>query len=193
MVDIPFVIIFLLSLTGHEWAHARVAVSLGDPTPRQEGRLTWNVFSHISLPGLVMFLIAKIGWAKPVRINTNNLRCPRTDMLWISLAGPLANLTFALTGAIIWRLFTSALPSWAISILYMTVYLNLMLAFFNLIPIPPLDGAKIIAPFLPLNWAFYLQKVEPWGFIILLVLLNYLGLSDLLAWWGRTAMWFLMG
>ena len=179
-MSIPYIIVFLFSLTGHEWAHARVATNLGDPTPRQEGRLTWNVFSHISLPGMLMFYLTNIGWAKPVRVDTRYLRNPQTDMLWISLAGPLTNLVIALCAAIIWHFALPVWPEWALQTLFIAIYLNIMLAFFNLLPIPPLDGSKIFTSFLPTRWSYLLQQIEPWGFIILLVSLNYLGLGTFL-------------
>ncbi len=179
-INIPVILAFLLGITVHELAHAWTAVKLGDPTPRLEGRLTLNVLAHISLPGLLMLLIAGIGWAKPVRINTFNLRRPGTDMIWISLAGPAANIGLAVLGALLFRFGGGALPG-VYGILLDLMLINLLLAFFNLLPVPPLDGAKLVLPFLPAHWAYQLQRAEAWGFLILLVLLRYLGLGQLLS------------
>ena len=180
MITLPTIIIFLVSIAFHEYAHAWTAVRLGDPTPRQDGRLTLNVLSHISLPGLLMLLIAGIGWAKPVRVNPYNLKRPEMDMLKISLAGPAANLLLAVICAAAWRLDVGHSSGLMVQLFMSGAYLNVMLAFFNLLPLPPLDGSKIISPFIPTRWNRYLQQIEPWGFLILLLLFEFGGLGSVL-------------
>ncbi|MGI6081392.1 MAG: site-2 protease family protein [Limnochordia bacterium] len=178
--------VFLLAISFHEYAHALTAVRFGDPTPRYQGRLTLSFHAHFSWLGALMLIIAGIGWAKPVQINTRNLRNPKSDMLWISLAGPTANLVLAVTFAMLVRL---AMP-WispanmvgrsVVTMLYLGVRLNVLLAAFNLIPIPPLDGAKVANALLPSRWGQALDSMEPWGFVIIYVLLRFFGLDRLL-------------
>jgi Zn-dependent protease len=177
--------VFLLAISFHEFAHAFVAVRLGDPTPRYQGRLTLNFTAHFSWLGALMLLIAGIGWAKPVQINTRNLKNPQSDMLWISVAGPVANIILAVIFAVLIRLLRPLLPANIavisfFAMLYLGVRLNMLLAVFNLIPIPPLDGSKIAYALLPYNWGRALQSVEPWGFIIIYVLLRFFSLDRLL-------------
>ena len=182
MTDIREIIltvpVFLLAISLHEYAHALVAVRLGDPTPRYQGRLTLNFTSHVSLLGTLMLLVAGIGWAKPVQINTRNLKDPVRDMIWISLAGPVANVVLAVIFAIIARIVRPFLPMTIIgqsifAILYIGVYLNLLLAVFNLIPIPPLDGSKMAGAVLPYRVTQSLAGIERWGFLIIYVLPRY--------------------
>lgn len=177
--------VFLLAISLHEYAHAFTAVKLGDPTPRYQGRLTLNFLAHFSWVGTLMLLIAGIGWAKPVQINTRNLKNPRMDTLWISLAGPLSNMFLAVAFSLLFRLSAPLLPAGPVGqstgfLLYLGVRLNLLLAFFNLIPVPPLDGAKVLAPLIPYRWAVMLQHLESWGFVIIYLLLRHFGLGRLL-------------
>ncbi|NLN19781.1 MAG: site-2 protease family protein [Firmicutes bacterium] len=178
--------VFLLAISFHEYAHALTAVRLGDPTPRYRGRLTLNFHAHFSWLGALMLIIAGIGWAKPVEINTRNLRNPKTDMLWISLAGPTANLVLAVAFAMLVRLAipwvtpASIVGRSVVTMLYLGVRLNVLLAAFNLIPIPPLDGAKVANALLPSHWGRALESMEPWGFVIIFVLLRFFGLDRLL-------------
>jgi len=186
-LGIEEIVAFLLAITVHELAHAVVAVKLGDPTPRLEGRLTLNPLKHLSLTGTLMLILAGIGWAKPVQVNPGYFRRPMRDMMWVSLAGPGMNLLTAVVLALLFRstmdLFRDVPGSmWLIRFLAVAVTLNVLLAFFNLIPIPPLDGAKIITNFLPAGTAYRLKQIEPWGFLIILVLLQYGGLSNFLHW-----------
>lgn len=189
MTDLPEIILtipmFLLAISFHEYAHALTAVSLGDPTPKYQGRLTMNFLAHFSWLGALMLLIAGIGWAKPVQVTAHNLRNPRQGMVWVSCAGPAANLLLAIALAGVFRIVRPFLfgvvGQVILMLLFIGVRLNLLLAFFNLIPIPPLDGAKIIAPVIPRKWAYTLSSLEPWGFILVFVLFRYLGLGTLLA------------
>ncbi len=168
---------FLFALTIHEFAHGYVAHRLGDPTAARLGRLTLNPLKHLDPLGTLAFFLIKIGWAKPVPVDPRYFTNPRRDMLWVSLAGPGANLALALASALFAKLIVlvgSGLPaSFVMPLLQMTVasiWINIMLGIFNLVPIPPLDGSKILQGLLPREIASAYSRLEPYGFIILLVL-----------------------
>jgi Zn-dependent protease len=172
---------FLLAITFHEFCHGYVAWRLGDPTARDQGRLTMNPLKHLDLWGVLAFIIMKIGWAKPVPINPAYFRRPLRDMMWVALAGPGSNLLLALLSGLLVKLLTAGIDLIPEPLLWPLlnmaaagVWINLMLAFFNLIPIPPLDGSRILSGFLPSGGMLFMQKMEPFGFLILL-LLFYLG------------------
>lgn len=175
-------VILFFSVILHEVAHGLVAERLGDPTARMMGRITLNPLVHIDpigtilLPGFMLLLnlitgggVAIFGWAKPVPVNPRNLNRPRHDMMWVAAAGPATNIAvvFALAG--LYRLIASP-GSLAGDILFYGVAINLFLTFFNLIPIPPLDGSRILARFLPERYSYYLARLEPFGFIIIIFL-----------------------
>ena len=172
----------LLAVTSHEYAHGWVADKLGDSTARLSGRLTFNPIKHLDFFGTIVFVLTQmIGWAKPVPVNPFNLRNPRKDMMLVSLAGPSANLILAALSALLYRwifpLGTPVSPSLPMEIfvpldlmIRYGVIINIGLAVFNIIPIPPLDGSKILAGLLPENMYGKFQKIEPYGFLILLVL-----------------------
>lgn len=177
--------VFLLAISFHEYAHAWTAVRLGDQTPIYDGRLTLNFMSHLSLWGALMFVIARIGWAKPVRVTMRNLTNPKRDMIWISVAGPLTNFALAVVFALLLRLVGPLLGGDIVGrsileLLSMGVWLNALLGIFNLIPIPPLDGAKVIGPFLPAALRHRLYSLEPWGFLVIYLLFVWGGLSRFL-------------
>lgn len=168
---------FLFALTVHEVAHGLIAHRLGDPTAARLGRLTLNPLKHLDPLGAIAFLIMKIGWAKPVPVNPVYFRNPERGMLWVSLAGPGANLLLALASGLGARLLALAVPHlpaffwWpALQMLGASIWINIVLAVFNLLPIPPLDGSKILAGFLPRGPAAAFARMEPFGFILLLVL-----------------------
>jgi Zn-dependent protease len=166
----------LIALTIHEYAHARVAVWMGDPTPKLMGRLTLNPIAHLDPLGLIMLWLFKFGWAKPVPINPFNFRDGRNGMLLVSLAGPVSNVILAFIAAIIIGLLVKLQllsGGWA-KILWLTYNYNIILAIFNLIPLPPLDGSKILMSLLPGKQAQALERIEPYGPFILMGLV-YIG------------------
>lgn len=171
----------LITLTVHEYAHARVAVSLGDPTPRFLGRLTLNPIPHLDPIGLIMLWLFKFGWAKPVPVNPHNFRNVRMGMLWVALAGPASNVLLAVLSAIAIVLLTSLQlvgGEW-IKVLWWTYTYNIIFAVFNLLPIPPLDGGKIVSSLLPPRHSYTYERIEPYGTWILLAAV-WLGLVSLI-------------
>jgi len=184
LLQIPIV---LLSLSLHEAAHGYVAFQMGDPTARNLGRLTLNPIKHLDLVGTLCMLLAGYGWAKPVPINTRNFNNPKKGMALTALAGPASNLMLALIFNILRAFFiviafyiipqnesTSLLVMILNTFFYWGVYLNVSLAVFNLIPIPPFDGSRIFLSFLPPKTYFGIMKYERYILLVTLILL-YLG------------------
>lgn len=167
----------LIGLTFHEFAHAWMANRLGDPTAKMMGRLTLNPLKHLSLIGTLAIIFFRFGWAKPVPINPDNFMDRRKGMILVSVAGPASNLILAIAFAVISRLLSLippdpyAIMSYIMAILVFAVFYNLILAFFNIIPIPPLDGSQILFSLLPLRYTNALLWLQRYGFIILLVLI----------------------
>jgi Zn-dependent protease len=166
----------LFALTIHEYSHARVASQLGDPTARLLGRLTLNPISHLDPIGSILLLLPPhFGWAKPVPVDTRYLSHPRRDMMWIALAGPASNVILAVLFGTLLRLtagnpYLSGSPA-GLAVLRMvdaSVYLNLVLAVFNMIPIFPLDGSRILTGLLPAGAAERYRALEPIGPMLLL-------------------------
>jgi len=173
---------FIFALTVHEFAHGYVAHRLGDNTAARLGRLTLNPLKHLDPIGVLAFFLIKIGWAKPMPVDPRYFKNPRQDMIWVSLAGPGVNLIMAVLSALLAKLIVllvAGLPAFYIMPLLQmaaaSIWINILLAVFNLVPIPPLDGSKILLGLLPREMAFAYAKLEPYGFIILLVLF-YAGL-----------------
>ena len=165
----------LFSLTLHELAHGYSAYLLGDPTPKVAGRLTLNPFKHIDIIGLAMLFITRsFGWAKPVPVSPANLNRPRTQMMIISLAGPATNVLIAIVSAMIYHLSENYLKASALlfpmaASLQLLVKINLSLALFNLLPIPPLDGSHIMKGLIPNKHLKLYLTFEPYGFVVLVV------------------------
>ncbi|MCI0398794.1 MAG: site-2 protease family protein [Chloroflexi bacterium] len=171
-------VVLLVAFTFHELSHAVTADYLGDPTARRLGRITLNPLAHLDPIGTLLLLVAGFGWAKPVPVNPYNLRGnPRTSMALVAAAGPISNLIMATVFALPFRLnlvnfapgSSGILPS-PDHLMSEFITINLLLAFFNLIPIPPLDGYKILYGLLPPQMAFKLEPLEQYGFLILLIL-----------------------
>lgn len=163
----------LIAITIHEYAHAQTAEAMGDPTPRFMGRLTFNPLAHLDPIGALMLIVAGFGWAKPVAINPNNFRKRREGILKVSFAGPAANLFLCFLAALIVALMTKfgVMTQGVYTFLLWTQLYNVWFAFFNLIPIPPLDGSKILSEVLPPRTAYqYDNMVGQYGFYILLAL-----------------------
>jgi Zn-dependent protease len=170
-IAVPIAIV-LASLTVHEAAHAWTADRLGDPTARLLGRVSLNPIVHIDPIGTLLLPILAalsnlpiIGWAKPVPVNTSRLRHPRRDFMIIAAAGPASNILLAFLGAA--AVAATATPSYGSSPLLQFVEINILLAMFNLVPVPPLDGGNVLAGLLPPAAAAVLDRVRPFGFIIL--------------------------
>lgn len=172
----------LMAVTFHEVAHGLVAYRLGDPTAKNAGRLTLNPLAHLDLVGTLVFVITRmIGWAKPVPVNPLYFKNPRKGMLWVALAGPATNLVLAVLSAMLmrWLLNLNLSPDsqWVAIVkpvflmAQRSVILNVGLAVFNVIPIPPLDGGRIAVGILPEKQAISYARLEPYGFLILLLLI----------------------
>jgi Zn-dependent protease len=180
---IIYAVPILLGLTVHEYAHGWAADRLGDPTPREMGRLTLNPLAHLDIIGTAVFFVTRtFGWAKPVAIDPGNLAAPRRDMMRIAAAGPLANFLLALACALLFHLLRGFMAPGEVGprqvqilfpllkMLMAGVSANLALGLINLIPIPPLDGSRILAGMLPEKPATLLARVDSYGAIILVIL-----------------------
>ena len=171
----------LIALTFHEFAHGLAAYAMGDDTAKNAGRLSLDPMKHIDPIGFIMLFIMRFGWAKPVPINENNFKHERLGLFFVSIAGITMNLILALIFQLI-LFFTADIVQLSayVDVMRGRVWINIMLAAFNLLPIPPLDGSKIIYTFLPRNLRFTFYKYESYGSIILIILLLTGGISLLL-------------
>jgi Zn-dependent protease len=183
-VVLPWLAILLFSLSFHEAAHALTADRLGDPTARQLGRITLNPLAHIDWIGTVLFPLLAIysgfpliGWAKPVPVNMLNLRAPRRDFAIVAAAGPLSNLLLATVAGVTFMAISASgggevvLPALAERLLIGAVEMNLLLAVFNLIPVPPLDGGNVLAGLVSEPIARAIDQLRPYGVLILYALM----------------------
>jgi len=170
----------LICITFHELAHGFTAYRLGDRTAKDMGRLTLNPIKHIDIFGLIMMMIFRFGWAKPVPVNMNNFKKPKLYMAITAFAGPLSNLILSVVVLFLYGLVFEALggfPTQGVGLLahelfQTTAYINIALAFFNLLPIPPLDGSKMLFSLLPEEAYYKLMRYERYGMIALVVFLN---------------------
>jgi len=178
-IIIARVVVLIIAFTVHELSHAVTADYLGDPTPRRMGRITLNPLKHLDPIGTLLLIIAGFGWAKPVMINPMNMRGnPRTSMAIVAAAGPISNLLMAAIAAVFFRLglvsFVQSSGAFSLSLLMSEfIWINLILAFFNLIPIPPLDGSKILYALLPSELVYRLRPLEQFGFLILMAVVFF--------------------
>lgn len=192
------ILVVFFALSVHESAHGWMAEKFGDPTARMQGRITLNPIAHIDPIGTIIFpaFLAIIGapvfgWAKPVMVNPHNLKNPKKDNIYISAAGPVSNIIVAFIGIFLFIIFKRIVLGGAAAgnakvfeaislILLYTILINIFLAVFNLIPVPPLDGSGIVEGMLKGEAMISYQKIKPYGFIILLAII-YLGIFDLIA------------
>lgn len=177
-------VVIFLTLPIHEFAHGFVATKLGDPTPRYEGRLTLNPLAHIDYLGALCILIFGFGWAKPVRVNMRNFENPKVGMALTAFAGPVSNIIVAFIAVLLANICNRFLYSSFALIYYLIIFfvyvaqINVSLAVFNLIPIPPLDGSRMLNAFLPDRIYYKLMRYERyliWGIFALI----YLGVLDI--------------
>lgn len=182
----------LLAITMHEVAHGYVAERFGDPTARLLGRLNLNPLRHLDPIGTIAIFIFGFGWARPVPVNAGNLRRPKRDMIWVALAGPMTNLSLAVLSALLLHgmgllemtsIGATDLFSQIVEPLRMMVgfslYINVLLGIFNLVPLPPLDGGRILTGVLPEKQALMVGRLEPFGFILVLFLVFFTDLWSL--------------
>ncbi|MCM8774723.1 MAG: site-2 protease family protein [Candidatus Omnitrophica bacterium] len=184
MSIIIYIFIIFLSIVIHEYAHGWIAYKLGDTTPKIFNRLTLNPLKHIDVIGTILlpvtlFILSRgsfaFGYAKPVPINPYNFRNPKKDIRWVGLAGPLSNLLITLILSFIIKL---KLPDFLVEALELGITINLVLFIFNIIPLPPLDGSKIVASFLSYKNAYRYLKMELLGIIAIIILISL----DILNW-----------
>ena len=181
-LDIIFSIaVLIMSVVMHEVSHGLVANMLGDPTAKYAGRLTLNPFPHIDLVGSIIvpslgFIFGGfiIGWAKPVPYNPNNLSNQRWGPALVGAAGPATNIFIALAFSLILRVFINDMPATSLPILFSVVFINILLAIFNLVPIPPLDGSKVLFALLPYGSYRAQEVLEQYGIFILLLFIFYI-------------------
>jgi Zn-dependent protease len=167
----------LIAITFHEYAHGRMAYAWGDPTAKLAGRLTLNPLAHLDPIGLLMLWVARFGWAKPVPIDPRNFSDYRKGLFWVSLAGPGMNLLLGFIAAFLLVFFGNRGSVYTAIMENLLLY-NVYLAVFNIIPLPPLDGSKILSTFLPDSALSIYHNIEPYGPFILILLL-FLGIISL--------------
>lgn len=189
----------LFALTVHEYSHARAAFALGDPTARNAGRITLNPLRHLDLVGTVMLFLVHFGWAKPVPVNPYLLRSPRRDIVYVSLAGPAANLISSVLLAVAFRLvaparlFAAPGAHFFLYCLAMTVYVGFVLAVFNLLPVPPLDGFGVLTGLMPSRLNDRLHALERYGFMLTVLLVILLASTGVIRFAASALSFFFAG
>jgi Zn-dependent protease len=179
----------LYSIIIHELAHGWVAYRMGDPTAKMLGRLSLNPLKHLDPIGTVMLFMFGFGWAKPVPVNFSNLHDTRKGLIFVSAAGIIANMIFAFVAFLIFRLLSPTPAGVLATFLFYLAQINIILASFNLIPIPPLDGSKILMGFVSERFQYYLSRIEPYGLFIIIGLLYFRALDPLIAFFR----WIILG
>ena len=175
--------VLLFSVTIHEYAHGLAAQALGDPTPKLSGRMTLNPLKHIDPVGLLMLILVRFGWAKPVPVNPSYFADPDKDMALVSLAGPFSNFAFAVVVSLVYKVIpvpAAGAGQFVSALFQYTIWINLALGIFNLLPIPPLDGSRLIRAVLPYEAASFMDSIEPYGFFILIFFLLFPGTSEII-------------
>ena len=175
--------VILFSLTIHEYAHALVAYRLGDDTAKRQGRLSLNPLVHLDVLGTLLLFIVHFGWAKPVPVDPRNFRNPKKDMLMVAIAGPISNILTAIAAAVILKAIFenfAAIPPGsgadvAVRMLVWFMYIGIVLAVFNMIPVPPLDGSRVLYGLLPDSLAYRYARFETYGIFILFALFLFGG------------------
>lgn len=179
MVALAWIVAMVISISLHEFAHAWMAYSLGDNTARDLGRLTVNPLKHLDPIGTLLLVFAGFGWGRPVPFNPYNLKYQRWGPAFVSLAGPLMNIVLAFIFALLLKIVVSysALPfeNGLVQLLNAMIIINVVLAAFNLIPIPPLDGSKILYAFLPARALGAVMAFERWGSYLLIFVVIFAG------------------
>lgn len=182
----------LIALCLHELSHGMVSYSLGDPTPKAEGRLSLNPFKHLDLFGTLMLVFFNFGWAKPVSVNPKYYEHPKIDMIKVALAGPIMNFIVGFVAILIIGIMEKVQIPYNLAVkyistlLYFTALISVGLGLFNLIPIPPLDGSKVLFAILPEKYYFSYMRFEQFGMIILLLFVSVGAFNSFLI-TGRTA------
>lgn len=169
----------LIAIVLHEWAHGFISYKLGDPSPKAEGRLSLNPLKHLDPVGTLCLLFFRFGWAKPVQVNPNYYKDKKMGMMWTALAGPIMNFIISFLTILIVIIILKLFPNFILTdlgyyvynVLLVTSFLSISLGVFNLIPIPPLDGSKILFAILPEDMYFAYMKYERYGMILLVILL----------------------
>lgn len=174
IIQVP---VFLFALTIHEVSHGYVASLCGDQTARMQGRLTMNPLKHLDPLGTLAIFLIHFGWAKPVPVDPRNFRNPHRDMMLVSLAGPMANLATMVVSLLVLIVLVSLGPAIPVfvaeplmAMFYLSCWINFILAIFNMIPIPPLDGSKVLMGLLPPRYAQQLARLDGAGFILIMIL-----------------------
>ena len=173
---IIFVPVILFSLTIHEYAHAYIAYKLGDDTAKRLGRLTLNPLKHLDPLGTILLLIVHFGWAKPVPVDPRNFKDPKKDMLYVAIAGPISNIITAVVAAVVLKFILIYYGSFLgpvsilepiVQTLYWLIFIGVVLAVFNMLPFPPLDGSRVLYGILPDSMANSIRQIETYGIFIL--------------------------
>ncbi|MBT3216436.1 MAG: site-2 protease family protein [Candidatus Marinimicrobia bacterium] len=192
-VQIILIPVILFSLSFHEFSHGWVAFRLGDPTAQQYGRLTLNPIAHLDMFGTLALYFMGFGWAKPVPVDVGKLNNPRRDATWVALAGPASNFLLALICGIgfsvLFRMMANGteVPTVVMKVLQVGLFINISLGVFNFLPIPPLDGSRILEGFIPIEHRHIVHKMEHYGPMVLIGLIAFGWMT------GFSVIWVIMG